>query len=309
VVIRAYNEGWHIGRLLTGIRRQTVEDIEVILVDSGSTDETVAIAGEFDVKIVRISPAEFTFGRSLNWGVAAASGQFVVNVSAHCYPVYPDWLEWLLVPFEDPNVAVSYGKQRGGETNQYSEHQFFRKYFPDVSQPRQGHPYSHNANAAIRRSLWVQQPYNENVTGLEDLAWSSWVQAQGYEIAYVAEAEVVHLHDERPAQVYNRHRREALAMKQILPHSRFKLWNFFRLWTSSTVSDLIQARREAVLKRVWRSILWFRLFQYWGTYRGYNYSGVIDAQLHQVFYYPPGILDEKTPAPRQVEPIDYAEGV
>ena len=307
VVVRAYNEGQHIGRLLKGIRQQTVKDVEVILVDSGSTDGTPEIAQQYEAHIVHIRPGDFTFGRSLNRGIAAATHEYVVIVSAHCYPVYPDWLEQLLKPFDDPQVVLAYGKQRGGKTNQYSEHQFFRKYFPDVSQPRQGHPYSHNANAAIRRSLWEQHPYNEELTGLEDLAWSSWAHQQGFGIAYVAEAEIIHLHDERPSQVYNRYRREAIALKQILPESQFTRWNFVRLWLGSTFSDMIHARRDGVLKSVWWSILWFRLCQYYGTYRGYAYSGNIDAQLHQAFYYPPGILDEKTPAPRPVEPIHYDE--
>jgi glycosyltransferase involved in cell wall biosynthesis len=306
IVIRAYNEGQHISHLLTGIEKQSQKDVEIIVIDSGSTDETVDIAAHHGARIVHIHPEEFTFGRSLNRGVAAARGRYIVIVSAHCYPVYPDWLEQITKPFADPQVAVSYGKQRGGETNWYSEHQFFRKYFPDVSQLRQGHPYSHNANAAIRRSLWEQHSYNENITGLEDLAWSSWAFEQGYAISYVAEAEVVHQHDETPAQVHNRYRREAVAMKQILPQSRFTLWHFLRLWLGNTLLDLIQALRERVWRQHWWSILWFRWMQYWGTFRGYNFSGEIDAQLHQAFYYPPGILDEKTPVSRQVQPIDYS---
>jgi len=305
VVIRAYNEAGHIGRLLKGISQQTLKDVETILVDSGSTDETVAIAGGYPVKIVNISPQEFTFGRSLNRGIEATSGEYIVIISAHCYPVYPDWLEQMLAPFSNTEVAVTYGKQRGGQTNQYSEHQFFRKYFPDSSQPRQAHAYAHNANAAIRRSLWEANPYNESLTGLEDLAWSSWVQQEGYLIAYVAEAEIVHLHDEKPAQVYNRYRREAIAMKQILPESKFTFRNFLGLWLGSTFSDLLQARRERSLGAHWVSIFWFRFLQYWGTHQGYRYSGNIDAQLHRAFYYPPSILSDKTPAPREITPIDY----
>lgn len=307
IVIRAYNEEQHIGRLLAGISQQTMTDREIILVDSGSTDATLAIASQYPVEVVHISPEEFTFGRSLNRGVAAASGEFIVVTSAHCYPVYPDWLERLLEPFADPQVAASYGKQRGGETNQYSEHQWFKQYFPEVSTPRQGNPYSHNANAAIRRSLWAQHPYGEHLTGLEDLAWSSWAFEHGHAISYVAEAEIIHLHDEGPKQVYNRYRREAVAMKQVLPESRFHLRHFLRLWLSTTFSDLIQARRERVFWREVWSILWFRLTQYWGTFQGYRYSGRIDAKLHQRFYYPPGILTAKNPAERRVEPIDYSK--
>ena len=305
IIIRAYNEEKYIRRVLTGITRQAMKDFEIILVDSGSTDATVEIASQYPVKVVSISPEEFTFGRSLNRGVEASQGALIVIISAHCYPVYPDWLEKLLAPFADHDVALSYGKQRGGETNQYSEHEWFGKYFPDTSLPRQGHPYCHNANAAIRRELWEKNPFNENLTGLEDLAWSSWAVEQGYAISYVAEAEVIHLHDETPSQVYNRYLREAVAMKQILPNSRFTRWNFFRLGTSAIFSDLFQAYREKVLIKQVYSIFWFRLMQYWGTYKGYRYSGKIDAQLHQRFYYPPGILSDKTPAAREVKPIDY----
>jgi glycosyltransferase involved in cell wall biosynthesis len=307
VVIRAYNEAKHIGRLLIGIQKQTLPDVEVVLVDSGSTDDTVRIAKQFGAVVVHISPQEFTFGRSLNRGVETASGEFVAIISAHCYPVYPDWLEQLLAPFADPHVAVAYGKQRGGKTNHYSEHLWFNQYFPDVSTPNQGHPYSHNANAAIRKDLWEQHPYNEQLTGLEDLAWSSWAFEQGCSVAYVAEAEIVHLHEETFSQVLNRYRREAVAMKQLLPESQFSLWRFFRMVTSAMFSDLLQARREGVLKKEAAGIIMFRLMQYWGTYRGYNYVGLVNAELHQQFYYPPGILTEKKPAGRGVQPIIYEE--
>jgi glycosyltransferase involved in cell wall biosynthesis len=307
IVIRAYNEEKGIGRLLKGIMHQTLKEIEIILVDSGSTDGTVAVASQYPVRLVTITPEEFTFGRSLNRGIEATEGAFIVITSAHCFPVYPDWLEKLLDPFSDPQVAVSYGKQRGGESNHYCEHQWFRNYFPEVSIPRQGHPYCHNANAAIRRELWVEHPYNENLTGLEDLAWGSWAFGQGYTIAYQAEAEIIHPHDETLKQVYNRYRREAIAMKQILPQSSFSLWNFFRLTVDKSAADLLQAHRERVLGKQFFNILSFRLHQYWATYQGYRYSGKIDAQLHQQFYYPPGILSDKKPAARQVEPIKYSD--
>lgn len=305
IIIRAYNEEKHIGKLLSGIDHQTLQEREIILVDSGSTDATLEIASSYDVNIVHIDSTEFTFGRSLNRGIQAARGRFAVIISAHCYPVYPDWLEQLLKPFEDPQVAVSYGKQRGAESNHFSEHQFFKTYFPDISQPNQGQPYTHNANAAIRRSLWEEYPYNEEITGLEDLAWSSWAKAQGYTIAYVSEAEIVHIHKESFKQVQNRYRREAIAMKQILPESHFSVRNMIGMFIQKSLSDLAQARRE---KNFWKemvNILRFRLVQYLGTWQGYRYSGKIDQKLHRQFYYPPGSLTEKIPETRPIEPIRY----
>lgn len=305
IVIRAFNEEEHLGKLLTGIMQQTIQDREIILVDSGSTDATPEIASNFPVKIVQINPAEFTFGRSLNRGVAVAAGEFIVIISAHCYPVYPDWLEQLLKPFEDSRVAVSYGKQRGAETNHYSEHQFFRNYFPDISQLNQGQPYTHNANAAIRKSLWEGHPYDEQLTGLEDLAWSSWAKEQGYSIAYAADAEIIHIHLETMKQVHNRYRREAIAMKQILPASQFSIRNMISMIIRKSVKDISQARRDRVLLKEILNILRFRVFQYLGTWQGYRYSGKIDLQLHQQFYYPPQLLSDKFPEERAVEPINY----
>ena len=73
IIIRAYNEEKHIGRLLEGIRQQTLRDVEIILVDSGSTDRTVSLAESFGARVVHIPSAEFTFGRSLNLGVQAGT--------------------------------------------------------------------------------------------------------------------------------------------------------------------------------------------------------------------------------------------
>ena len=154
IVIRAYNEEKHIGRLLEGIRQQTLKDVEMILVDSGSTDSTISIAESFAARIVRIPSDEFTFGRSLNFGVRAARREFVVIASAHVYPVYPDWLESLLRPFEEEDVALTYGKQRGPETAQFSEQQIYHQWYPDSSKPRQSTAFCNNANAAIRKTLW-----------------------------------------------------------------------------------------------------------------------------------------------------------
>ena len=307
IVIRARNEEKNIGRLLHGITQQTIKDTEIILVDSGSTDGTLAVASQFPVKIVHIHPKDFTFGRSLNRGIAAASGEIIVIISAHCFPVYPDWLDQLTNPLKDEDYAISYGKQRGGESNHFSEHQIFHKYFPENSVKKQGHPYSHNANAAIRKKLWKQNPYNENLTGLEDLAWSSWAMESGYSIAYIAEAEVIHLHKETYKQVYNRYMREAIAMKQILPNSSFTFWDFIKSWNLSMVRDMMHARRSKTLNKNIISIIVFRFMQYLGTMKGYHYSGKVDAKLHRRFYYPPNILEVKLPEQRPVKPIFYDE--
>lgn len=305
LIIRAYNEEKHLGRLLEGVRQQSVKDVEIILVDSGSTDATVSIAEAFGARVVHIAPVEFTFGRSLNIGLSAATRELAVIVSAHVYPVYPDWLECLLRPFEDTTIALTYGKQRGPETAHFSEQQIFHQWYPETSQPRQAYPFCNNANAAIRRSVWRDNPYDETLTGLEDLAWAKRILEKGYALSYVADAEIVHVHQETPRGVFNRYRREAMAFKRIYPEAHFNLYDFVRLTTMNILSDLWHAAREEKLRRSLASIFWFRFTQFYGTLQGYRQPGLLTPQLRETFYY----ARARQPANstrREVEPIQYS---
>jgi rhamnosyltransferase len=306
LVVRAFNEERHIGRLLEGIGQQTVRDVELILVDSGSTDATAAIAAHYGAKVVHIPPAEFTFGRSLNLGLAAATRELTVIASAHVYPVYPDWLERLLEPFREPRLALTYGKQRASEHSKVSERQIFARWYPEQPDPDQKHPFCNNANAAIRRSIWDAHPYDETLTGLEDLAWAKWAQGRGYAIAYVPEAEVVHVHEERPRGVYNRYRREAMAFKRIYPEAHFSLYDLVRNIFASIGFDFLHAARLRLLWPSLASIFWFRTTQFWGTYQGYRHSGLLTPELRQTFYYHVG-WEKTEPKQREVEPIRYQE--
>jgi rhamnosyltransferase len=306
IVIRAYNEEKHIGKLLRGILAQTIQDVEILLVDSGSTDKTIEIASEYPVKVIHINPEDFSFGYSLNQGIQACSNEFVVIASAHIYPVYPDWLETLLKPFTDPKVALVYGKQRGNETSKYSEHQLFRQWFPDGKTTQQEHPFCNNANAVIRKSLWEKFPYDETLPGLEDLDWAYRLMNQGYSIQYVPDADIIHVHQETPTGIYRRYLREGMAFKRIFPHERFGMWDFIRLATTNIFTDWRAASKERKLTDHWRDIIWFRVMQFWGTYRGYSRSGPLTWQLKQRFYYPN--LAEKQvhhTKERKVEPIQY----
>ncbi len=305
IVIRAYNEEKHIGRLLTGIFQQTIQNIQVILVDSGSTDATVAIASQYPVDVVHIRPEEFTFGKSLNMGIAQAKADLVVIASAHVYPVYPDWLEKMLEPFENPQVALVYGKQRGAPVTDFSEHQIFRHWFPEESRARQDHPFCNNANSAIRKSLWEIHPYDELIPALEDLAWAQWVHDQGYFISYVADAEIIHVHQQNLKSIYNRYRREGMAFKQIYPQETFGLRDLFRLWIGNVINDQRAAREQKMFLREIKNIIAFRWMQFWGTYQGYRQSGSLSWRLKQSFYYPNSNLMNEKPKSRFVNPIQY----
>lgn len=287
IVVRCYNEQEHICRLLHGIFEQNADDFEVLLVDSGSTDGTIETAEQYPIEdVIYISPEEFSFGRALNYGCEAARGDICVFASAHVYPTRDDWLEHLLVPFEDPDIALTYGKQRGNEATKFPEKRVFKQWFPDESSRYQDSPFCNNANAAVRRDVWEEFNYDEQLTGLEDLDWAKRVRQAGWEISYVPEAEVVHVHDESPREVLNRYRREAIAHKQIMGDRRFTFLTFLRLFASNTVADYAAALKEGEFLGSIVEIPRFRLMQFWGTYRGFSRESPVSEQLWRRFYYP-----------------------
>jgi rhamnosyltransferase len=306
IVIRCFNEERHIGRLLSGLMRQSQPPDQIIVVDSGSTDTTVDIASRFPVEIHTIDPEGFSFGRSLNIGCAAAMHEILVFASAHVYPVYDTWLTELTAPFADPEYALVYGRQQGDERTSYAEHRVMARWFPSRSIARQDHPFCNNANAAVRRSVWQALPYDENLTGLEDVDWAKRAMERGYSLAYVATAPVVHVHEESWDEIANRYRREAIGHKRIYPEQRMSALDAIRLAAANIGSDFVHAAREGVLGRNVASIPTFRVAQFWGTYRGFRQRGEASSILRRHFYYPHGLRrQDANPAPELARRIDY----
>lgn len=286
LVVRCFNEEAHIGRLLTGVTRQTVVPDEIVVVDSGSTDATLAIASAFPVTIVKIAPEDFSFGRALNVGLARASCDLAVLASAHVYPIYDTWLAALIAPFADSQVALTYGRQQTPPGGRFSEQRLLAQWFPATSTPRQRHPFCNNANAAVRLGVWAQQPYDEHLTGLEDLDWAKRAIAAGHVASYVAEAPVAHVHNENFGQIVNRYRREAIAHKAIYSEQRMGPGSVTRRATSNIAGDLAAARREGVLSAAAAAdVVRFRIAQFYGTYRGFAQQGPVTDLLARRFYY------------------------
>jgi rhamnosyltransferase len=286
IVIRCYNEEKHIGYLLDKLKDQTVKDIEIVVVDSGSTDNTVNIAKKYTEKILHIDPKEFTFGKSLNIGIKVSEGELIIITSPHCYPVKNDWIEKLTAPFKDPRVSLVYGKQRGHERSKFSEKRVFERWFHEISDKDQKHPFCNNANCAIRRSIWENFPYDESLTGLEDLEWAKRAIAKGYKIVYESDAEIIHIHNESPWYIYNRYRREAIAFKHIFPEERFNFFTFIHLFIANVTQDCFYAIKNGVLCHNIKEIITFRLMQFWGAYKGFKEKKPVTDKLRQIFYYP-----------------------
>jgi len=286
VVIRCHNEVDHIGRLLEGLEGQRFRDFDVVVVDSGSTDGTVELVALQPVTLVHIAKDEFTFGRSLNLGCRTASGEFLVFVSAHCAPVDDHWLANLIDDFADPKVAAVYGMQRGTPESHFSEQRIFRRWYPDTSVKHQAGSFINNANCAVRRSVWEEFPYDEALTGLEDVDWAERVMRDGWRINYRADAAVLHVHSETAAQIRHRYQREAITFQKVFPGEHFALRDLIGLTSRNIMGDWRAARAEGALRANWWSIIRFRTAQFTGTYQGFHMRRPVSSELKRRFYYP-----------------------
>jgi rhamnosyltransferase len=307
-VIRACNEGQHIGRLLKGLEQQTVKLDEIILVDSGSTDDTVAIAEASGCTVVHIAKSEFSFGRALNRGCAAASGDILLFASAHVYPVYNTHVEHIVSAFDRDGVAIAYGRQVGDERTKFSESQVMLKWFPNQNIWDQGHPFSNNANAAVLKSVWQQSPYDETLTGLEDLDFAKKALDKGHKIAYVADAPVVHVHEETWSIIRNRYRREAMAYARIVAGSKMSLPSAVGLALSNVAGDYKEAVKAHCLRSNVLSIPLFRFAQFVGAWEGFRAPDDASSRLLQRFYYPADSKGYALP-PEPGRKIEYSDDV
>ncbi len=111
ILLLTKNEAQNIGACLEAIYAQKdAPEFEVVVVDSGSTDETIEIARRYPVRLEKIRPEEFHHARTRNLAAELALGQYLVYLAADAFPASSEWLEALLGNFSDPGVAAVYGR-------------------------------------------------------------------------------------------------------------------------------------------------------------------------------------------------------
>lgn len=303
IIIRTLNEAKHLGDLLTMITAQETDgwEIETVLVDSGSTDETVEIARDHGARIIGIKQSDFSFGRALNRGCKAATGDIITIISGHCVPVGRNWIAALCAPLAEGKASYSYGRQIGDDHSNYSERRIFAKYFPEKSAIPQEGFFCNNANSALLRSAWASMPFDEDITGLEDMELAKQMIEQGHKIAYVADAPVFHHHEESWKQVRRRFEREALALRKIMPEVQLSRFDVLRFIIASTWADWRSAKRNGIVSTSKADMLRYRVNQYIGSYKGNHTHRVLSQQAKERFFYPD--VSEKADQDEWLKPL------
>ena len=220
VIIRTRNEAEWIGRCLSAVMRQEGVDFEVIVVDNESTDDTVAIVRQHEAKLVTIGQTDFTYGKALNDGVRASTGDLICCVSGHCIPENTNWLFWLRTPFVDERVAGVYGRQLPVQATHVLDKRDMWNLFGPERKVQTSDPFFHNANSMLRRSVWEDIPFDEQANGVEDRIWAQKVLARQYTIVYEPNGAVYHPHGVNQTADIHRAERVVRAIEQNRLHVR-----------------------------------------------------------------------------------------
>jgi rhamnosyltransferase len=187
VVIRTLNESELIGRCIETLHDQRGGlELDVLVVDSGSTDSTVEIARDRGARILELAPTEFDYSKALNLGIEQVRGDPIVSLSAHAIPADKRFLERLIAPFQDPKVAGVAARQVPWPDAPWQEvhrlqHQFTTAPRVYSNEDGDGVLFS-NAASCIRRSVWSAEPFT--LPAVEDLEWARRLVAAGWKIVY-----------------------------------------------------------------------------------------------------------------------------
>lgn len=193
VIIRTKNEEDWIKHCLQALEKQVHTIKEVILVDSGSTDNTIKIALQFkNIKLVKIK--KYLPGLSLNLGIEKATSENIAILSSHCIPKNEFWSSELIKAIQDPKIAAAYGKQIPLSYSAVSDVRDLFITFGDEARIQSKDSFFHNANSIIKKSMWKKIPFDPEATNIEDRVWAKSMQALGFKIKYTPKAIVYHHH-------------------------------------------------------------------------------------------------------------------
>jgi rhamnosyltransferase len=262
VVIRALNEAQFLPKCLSQIQSQQLNlPFEIILVDSGSCDETVVIANSFGCKVVHIDQAEFSFGRALNVGIEQAAYSIIVAISAHCIPVGKRWLGRLVAPLLNGTSEMAYGSHLAGRGSRSSEINYFHEKFCHCSGLKTK-PLLNNGNSAFLRQLWATRPFNELLPAQEDMEFALWhmtqVQAKLY---FCSQSKVLHYHNDRNKTLFKRLYRELSVEFYLGQKNLPQMLKFFVMVPFFVAKDLTTSYKKGVMRRAFKGIFAFRAVQ------------------------------------------------
>jgi len=219
VIIPTKNGGTIYKKVLQKLLEQeTIFDFEIIIIDSGSKDDTVkytkTIADKYkNIVLKEIKSFEFGHGKTRNYGASIAQGEFLVFLTQDALPYDKNWLTKMIEPFSiSEDIVGVFGKHLAYDDCDIFEKNNLKMHFKnfgegiivykmeDRNRYEQDESYRHllcfysDNSSAMRKSIWEKIPYDD-VNFAEDQLWAKKIIELGYSKAYTSKAVVYHSHN------------------------------------------------------------------------------------------------------------------
>ena len=228
VVIPVLNAASFLPRLLPALLEQKpTAPLEVLLMDSGSVEATMAAVGN-DGRIRVIPVQRFSHGGTRNQGAREARGEFVVFLSQDARPLDDRWLRNLIAPFTDNTVAAVFSRQIPQPNATPMERFFLQTHFPETGRTyrrKQGQEsllfqrdiFFSNVSSAVRRKILLDHPFDPELIMSEDQQFARDIIMAGLAVAYAPASIVLHSHDYTWLQILRRYFDSVYSLTKIFP--------------------------------------------------------------------------------------------
>lgn len=217
VIIPTLNAEHDIEGLLTVLGRQSIQPIEILVVDSASEDRTIELIQKHKgVRLLQINRQDFNHGSTRDLALRESRGDFVCFLTQDAVPVSDDYLELLVAPMvDDSEIALVSGRQLPKADARRFE-QLVRGFnYPDSSSVRSKRDlkkfgiktfFASDTCSAYRRTAYLECGGFEHVNTNEDMLMAARFITSGMKVAYEPRAEVYHSHNFTPSQQFARNR-------------------------------------------------------------------------------------------------------
>jgi glycosyltransferase involved in cell wall biosynthesis len=214
VALPVLDGGTLLAAVLDAVRAQDVDrHVELLIIDSGSSDDSVAVARRHGARVIQIPRHRFSHGGTRNRLMELAKGDHVAFLTQDSVPEGRGWLAALLGGFElADDIALVCGPYlpRPGDSPMVRREleEFFASFGGvrvDRGAPELGpSSFYSSANGAVARWAWERVPFR-TVPYAEDQALARDMLAAGLAKAYVPAAAVRHSHDLPPLRALRRY--------------------------------------------------------------------------------------------------------
>ena len=172
VIIRTRNSDTVLRRCLASLKQQKNVSFDIIVVDSGSTDDTLLIAKAFECKVIPypISDFAFNYSRALNLGIQQANGENILIVSSHVWLPNPNSVQWMLDKLHEDAAIKAVSLSRSKDVEQLTK-EIQTPYGARITQDQFKGEGMYNYCSLIRKADWEKRSFREDLPTCEDQEW------------------------------------------------------------------------------------------------------------------------------------------